>query len=533
MKKLILFLLTLTVILGVLASCDNGEISDTETSAESISTDTSAQTTSAESDMETIDKSVVMRAKIIELDSKTALVEPVEEDPARRSADRIYVNINGFSDIGAQVGSIVDITYDGYIMETYPAQIRAQEWSKVSDPITSEPTSSAIDIKAQNLMSNITPKSIAPKESIERENAAAMDFAIDLFKSAEESEKNTLISPLSILCALAMTTNGADGETLAQMEDVLGISASELNLYLYTYINSLPQSEKYKLSLANSIWLADQRLTVNDAFLQTNADYYGADIYQSSFNNQTVRDINHWVNKNTDGMISDIIDDIPSTAVIYLINALAFEADWWGAYSEDNVNSGIFTASDGSQQNAEFMYCILSSYIEDENVKGFIKSYSNNKYAFVALLPDEDISLSDYIDTLNGEKVSALISNAQDTRIKTYMPKFECEYESELSSILQSMGMTDAFNPETADFSNLGASDDGNIFINDVLHKTYIQVGEKGTQAGAVSSVEGDILSPPLAEPTKKIELNRPFVYMIVDCENNIPVFIGTLNNIE
>ena len=136
MKKFILLFLTLTLIICVFASCDNGEISDTETSAESMITDTSAQTTSAESDTEAVDESVVMRAKIIELDSKTALVEPVEDDPARRSADRIYVNINGFSDIGAKVGSIVDITYDGYIMETYPAQIRARDWSKVSDPIT-------------------------------------------------------------------------------------------------------------------------------------------------------------------------------------------------------------------------------------------------------------------------------------------------------------------------------------------------------------------------------------------------------------
>ena len=132
MKKFILLFLTLTLIICVFASCDNAELSDTETSAESIITDTSAQTTSAESDTEAVDESVVMRAKIIELDSKIALVEPVEDDPARRSADRIYVNIGGFSNIGAKVGSIVDITYDGYIMETYPAQIRAQEWSFVN-----------------------------------------------------------------------------------------------------------------------------------------------------------------------------------------------------------------------------------------------------------------------------------------------------------------------------------------------------------------------------------------------------------------
>lgn len=137
MKKLILLLLTLTIIIGIFASCDNGEAKDTESSAESTSADTvadtSAGTSTDTSDTEAAVKTAVMRAKIIELDSKTALVEPVEDDPARKSADRIYANIGGFDDINAQIGSIVDITYDGCIMETYPAQIRASAWSKVSD----------------------------------------------------------------------------------------------------------------------------------------------------------------------------------------------------------------------------------------------------------------------------------------------------------------------------------------------------------------------------------------------------------------
>ena len=524
MKKLILLFLTLALTLGVFASCDK-VAPDANT--------TIIETADSTSTFETKDDHVV-RATIIEINGNTVLIEPVKGEWELKSADRIWINVEGFDDIGAKVGSIVDVTYGGYIMETYPAQITASKWEKISDPEgTSDSEETESDIKAENLMSNITPKSVSPKESIEQENVAAMDFAIDLFKEAEENGKNTLLSPLSVLCALAMTANGADNETLEQMEYVLGMSSSELNLYLYTYINSLPQSEKYKLSIANSIWFIDNdSFNANEEFLQTNADYYGADIYKSPFDDNTVKDINTWVNEATDEMISEIIDEIPSTTIMYLINALAFEADWWEPYAEEDVSTRTFTAADGSQQDAEFMYGISSKYIDGENVKGFIKSYSGGKYAFVALLPDENLSLSDYISTLDGEKVSSLISNVKDTRIKTYMPKFECEYKAELSPILKSMGINDAFKFDAADFSNLGKSPYGNIFINEVLHKTYIQVGEKGTKAGAVTSVGMDLLGPAPAEPTKQIELNRPFVYMIIDCENNIPLFIGAMNDV-
>ena len=134
-------------------------------------------------------------------------------------------------------------------------------------------------IKAKNLMEGITAKEISNTDNLSGNNADMTDFAVRLFKATNESDKNTLISPLSVLCALSMTTNGADGQTLGQMETVLGMSTDELNPYLYGYINSLPQGDKYKLNVANSIWFTeDKQFTVNQDFLQTNADYYGADI---------------------------------------------------------------------------------------------------------------------------------------------------------------------------------------------------------------------------------------------------------------
>ena len=389
-------------------------------------------------------------------------------------------------------------------------------------------------LNAADLMKGVTPNNVSASDDLGYDNTNVADFAVRLFKATNEDEKNTLISPLSVICALAMTANGADGKTREQMEAVLGMSVEDLNVYLYAYMNSLPQGEKYKLSLANSVWFTDdKRFTVNEDFLQTNADYYGADIYKAPFNNRTLKDINDWVNEKTDEMIPNILDEIPPEAVMYLVNALAFEAEWTEIYEKNQVREGKFTKEDGTEQDVKFMYCTEGKYLEDEKATGFIKYYSGRKYAFVALLPNKDITLSEYISSLDGASLHELLSEAENKSVKTAIPKFKTEYNTEMSKVLKSMGMTDAFDDAKADFSGLGTSTAGNIFINRVIHKTFIQVGEKGTKAGAATVVEmSDKGVGPIDDP-KQVYLDRPFVYMLIDCENNIPFFIGSMTDIK
>ena len=395
-------------------------------------------------------------------------------------------------------------------------------------------TGCTMEVQAKDLMEGITPNNVNALDDLSSQNADVTDFAIRLFKASNESGENTLISPLSVLCALAMTANGAEEETLAQMEEVLGMTTDELNLYLYSYMKNLPQGDKYKLSLANSIWFTDdERFTVNHDFLQTNADYYGADIYKAPFDKQTLKDINNWVKQNTDGMIPEILDQIPPEAIMYLVNALAFEAEWSEIYEKNQVRDGEFTKEDGTKQDVEFMYGTEGTYLEDENATGFMKRYKGGKYAFVAMLPNEGVSVSEYIASLNGESLNALLANPQYATVHTSIPKFETEYKVEMAEILKGMGMTEAFDMYNADFEGLGTSTGGNIYISRVLHKTYISVGEKGTKAGAATVVE--MADGAAAEPTepKEIYLDRPFVYMLIDCENNIPFFIGTMMDIN
>lgn len=386
-------------------------------------------------------------------------------------------------------------------------------------------------VMAEDLMSGITANEV--KTDVDLKNSAGItDFAVKLFQNSEESGKNTLISPFSVLCALAMTANGADGETLAQMEKTLGMSADELNKYLHAYVNSLAQGEKRKLSVANSIWFADrQDFTVNRDFLQTNADYFGADIYKAKFDNAARDDINAWVNNKTDGMIDKIIDEIPGEAVMYLINALAFDAEWQTVYKNTQIRNTKFTKEDKTEQNVKMMYADEYLYLQDDNAQGFIKKYYGGEYAFAALLPDEGVSVSEYVKSLTGEKLSEILSNPQNTSVETAIPKFKNECSYEMSEILYKMGMKDAFNVNNADFSKLGKSTDGNIYINRVLHKTYIEVDERGTKAGAVTAVEMNLEGCAPTEP-KKVYLDRPFVYMIIDTQTNFPLFIGTVMSV-
>lgn len=391
-------------------------------------------------------------------------------------------------------------------------------------------------VSANDLMKDVPAKAVDVLPDMDAGAAAVADFGVRLFKTSMEEGENTLISPLSVLYALAMTANGADGETLAQMEQVLGMDVDNLNSYMLAYLDLLPETKDYKMSLANSIWFKDDpNFTVEQSFLQTNADYYGAGAYKAAFDEGTRNDINNWVKEHTDGMIPEILDEIPDEAIMYLVNALAFDAKWADEYEEHQIREGRFTMEDGTRQDVDMMPSEEYTYLEDDLATGFIKYYKDRKYAFVAMLPNEGVSVSQYVDSLTGEHLRELLNNPQDLTVFASIPKFETEYDIEMSEVLQEMGMTDAFDWQVADFSKLGTYNvDGmNICINRVLHKTFISVTEQGTRAGAATAVEMVAEGAMEIVEFKEVVLDRPFVYMLIDCETNLPFFIGTMMNVN
>lgn len=389
-----------------------------------------------------------------------------------------------------------------------------------------------LSVSANDLMKGIEKdEGITPKDI--KDTSFYTDFTAKLFGGCYTDEKNTLISPLSVISALAMTANGADGDTLEEMEKAFGISVEELNEFMLSYTSSLKNGEKYKVSLANSIWFRDdESLTVNEHFLKTNANYYGAGLYKVPFNEQTRNNINGWIKNKTDGMIDNVIDEIPEAAVMYLVNALCFDGEWEEKYNEYQINDGKFNCLDGEAKKVDFMSCDVSDYISDDTTTGFVKYYAGRKYAFAALLPNDGISLSDYVSSLTGEKISTLLTERKKgVEVITKTPKFEAEYSSLLNGTLSDMGIKKAFDGDLADFSKLGRSENGNIFISRVIHKTYISVDESGTRAGAATVVEMETDSG-MPVNMHYVTLDRPFVYMLIDCENDLPLFIGTLTNI-
>jgi len=368
---------------------------------------------------------------------------------------------------------------------------------------------------------------------IDPEPTILPDFAVRLLQASMQEGKNTLISPLSVIYALAMTANGAKGETLRQMEQVLGACSDQLNGYLKAHSLSLENAEG-KLKLANSIWFTDhERFTVEQPFLQTVKDYYDASVYRVPFDDITCRDINNWVKEKTDGMIPEILDEIPEGAVMYLVNALAFEAKWAATYDESQVRPGEFTTENGTVRQVEMMHSEEGLYVETGDGFGVLKFYEGCDYGFVALLPNEG-TVEELVASLDGAQLAEALRNPTQTTVLTAIPKFETDYSAEMSEVLKSMGMTNAFDSQLADLSGLGNSVAGNLFINRVLHKTFISVGEQGTKAGAATVVEvNDECAVVYPKETKTVFLDRPFVYMIIDTQTCAPIFIGTMMDTE
>ncbi len=387
---------------------------------------------------------------------------------------------------------------------------------------------------AGDLLKDFVAIEVEGKDADDKFKSGMLDFAVRLMQSTlDENQKSSLISPLSVIVALGMTANGARNETREEFEKLFGFSVDEANAYLYTLAHSLYNGDGAKVELANSIWFGkDGRIAVHDDFLQVNKNYYDAQAYEEDFFDQkTVDKINKWVSKHTDKMIDEIIDAIDPDAVMLLINALVFDALWSKPYENFQCQKGTFNAYDKSKTDATFMKS-EETLIRTKNAIGFRKYYKNG-YEFVAMLPDGDVF--DYVNSLSGKELGKILSGKQNDygyRAKAYLPKFEYDYDVSLYKALESMGLKKAFSSSEADLSGIGSSPWGNLYIGDVLHKTHIEMTQAGTRAAAVTAVE--ILAE-LAAPKKivDVKLDRPFVYYIVDCKTNLPLFMGVVTEVN
>lgn len=371
---------------------------------------------------------------------------------------------------------------------------------------------------------------------------STVDFSIRLLQTdgqdAISSGKNVLISPESVTTALAMTTNGADNETKDQLYQAIcpGLTQDEVNSYLYSFNNQISDSEDISFNIANSIWINDEMpIEVREDFITTGREYFNSEIYKSPFSDGIQDKVNSWCDEKTNHMIPKILNTAPTDTVLMLVNAIAFDGEWEDPYEDNQIKEGCtFTSYNGTKQTVTMLSSNESYYLSDDSCTGVIKNYKGRDFAFMALLPNEDIDMQDFVNDMTADSFISLFNNKTSEEVITQIPEFTYDYDTDLVNSFKQMGVTDAFDPDTADFSKMVTDTDFKIFIGSIVHKTHIELDRNGTKASATTIVtEKSEAGPSPENQPKRVILDRPFVYAIIDTRTGIPIFLGVLNTMQ
>lgn len=372
---------------------------------------------------------------------------------------------------------------------------------------------------------------VEPAVSQQADQAFAQ-FAVELLKGARADGEDALVSPLSVMMALAMAANGAEGETLTAFEQVLGggVDLDTLNANCASLLQDYAGlGGSTQANLANSLWL-DEGLEANDAFLQRCADTYGAGLFAADLDTQkAMEQINSWVSEQTREKIQRILDQpLSADTMLVLVNAVYLKNTWQREFDPADTHPGTFYPEQGGDLSVEFLSNGVrgEQYISTGTEAGVVLPYDDGRLAFLAVMP-HSAALSDYLAGWDGGTVAALLDGAEETLLSLHMPKFEAEWGGELGELLAELGLEQAFEPGLADFSGIGASAEP-FYLSSVLHKTRLEVHEKGTEAAAVTAVLADATSAGPVQEYQILRLERPFVYGIVDLERQLPLFLGT-----
>ena len=367
------------------------------------------------------------------------------------------------------------------------------------------------------------------------------DFSFDLLRqqtaagSSGAKVKNLLISPDSIMTAMIMLQNGARGNTRKEMRKVLsgGITDDKMNSYIAGLNNRLVSSDKMIYRQANSLWIRKGSLKLKKSFLKKNRQYHNAQVYTAPFSKRTVKDINNWVYNSSRNMISRIISRLTPEDRMVLINTTAFEGKWATPFSPPYKDS--FTSYDGSKTTVRMLADTgYYRYISLKGGKGFAKEYAGNgkkhSISFVGIIPPEGEDVNDFAASITGSDWISAWKNSSRQNLRIKVPEFKYDYSVSLAKPLYSMGIRDAFT-SSADFSGI-SSKGGPLQIDDILHKTHIELDRNGTKAAAVTAIIAKASSAHMTEPPA-VYLDRPFLYALVDNKTGIPLFIGILYKVK
>jgi len=382
-----------------------------------------------------------------------------------------------------------------------------------------------------------TPKITLNKKAAEIIEADKA-FGFELFREVhnQSEEDNIMISPLSVSYALGMTYNGAAGTTLEAFNDVLhfgDLTSEEVNESYKDLMDQLIHlDDKVEFSIANSIWYR-LGFQVLPEFINTNKDYFDAAVKEIDFTDpQTVELINQWIEDKTNGKIKDMLDFIPVDAVMYLINAIYFNATWKYEFEKGDTYQGDFNLTDGNIHQVDYMRVSGDfQYTSNEDFTAVELPYGDSTFSMVVMLPSGEAKVSDLVAKLDVSHWDSWFDDSRFTGVQVDLPKFKYEFKELLNDPLTDLGLGVAFSEFEADFTRINPG--GNLFISRVIHQTFIDVQEEGTEAAAATIVEISLTSAGGGGSPINFKADKPFLYFIKENSTGAIVFIGKVGKPE
>jgi len=380
------------------------------------------------------------------------------------------------------------------------------------------------------------PEPIKLKAGMEKRIQQDNEFALELFKQviATSDEKNIFISPLSVSIALGMAWNGADAETKTEMASTLKmaeLTPEQINEYYQILLNALPKVDNStKLNIANSIWYR-KGFPVKPAFLDLNRTYFNSEVRPLDFDKAGAVDtINNWCAEKTNQLIKKPLDKISTDAMLYLINAIYFKGIWSKQFDKKDTREANFTTEDKQIVKVNMMnQTDTFAYRQDETAQYLDMPYGNKSFSMTVILPNDGKTTSDVLAKLDRQKWNSVVEGLSGGAKKVIVsfPRFKLQAKYELKTPLMNMGMIKAFNPLQADFSKISDID---LFISRILHSTYCEVDEVGTEAAAVTIVEVGVTSVPVIPV---FNANKPFIFVIRENSTGVILFMGKMGAVQ
>jgi serine protease inhibitor len=368
---------------------------------------------------------------------------------------------------------------------------------------------------------------ISERQLVESDN----QFGLKLFKEIikEEKDKNVFISPLSVSMALGMTYNGANGETQEAMQKTLGLDGLTIQEVNESYKNLIELltglDPKVKFQIANSIWYR-QSISAREEFINLCKKYFDALVTGLNFDDPAAADIiNAWVKENTNGKITEIVDSpIDLLTVMFLINAIYFKGTWTYQFDEDETKDDWFRLPDGTKKPCKMMEQRgFYKYFESEDFQAVDLPYGDGDFSMTIFLPYWNVDIDSLIEKFDQENLSYWLSCFSSDSGDIYIPKFTLEYELKLNDALKALGMGIAFT-SAADFSKM--YENVTVWIDQVKHKTFVEVNEEGTEAAAATVVEITYGPGP---PGFWMRVDRPFIFVIRENKSQTILFMGKI----